>query len=115
MKNEKPVISKDNMYLLLRENKIQEFNELLKKGQKCDMTGKDFRGLDLRGMDVAGIDFSNSYFRQTDLRGLNMSTCFMEGASIHGARISGTYFPKDLSAQEILLSNMHGTRMRYNT
>ncbi len=102
------------MYMLLRESKIREFNELQARGQNCDLSGKDFRGLDLRGMDVEGIDFSNSYFRQTDLRGLNMTTCKLEGASIQGARISGVYFPLELSVEEIQLSNMHGTRMRYN-
>jgi len=114
MKNEKPVISQDNMYMLLRESKVKEFNDLRAGGQKCDLSGKDFRGLDLRGMDVAGIDFSNSYFRQTDLRGLNLTNCKLEGASIQGARISGVYFPNELSAVEIQLSSMHGTRMRYN-
>jgi len=113
MKDERPVISKENMYMLLRESKIKEFNDLRSRGQDCDLSGKDFRGLDLRGMDVEGIDFSNSYFRQTDLRGLNLSTCNLEGASIQGVRMSGTYFPKELSTQEIQLSSMHGTRMRY--
>lgn len=113
MKDEKPVMSTDNMYLLLRESKIKEFNELRSRGQSCDLSGKDFRGLDLRGMDVAGVDFSNSYFRQTDLRGLNLTSCSLAGASIHGARISGTYFPDELTAQEIELSHAHGTRMRY--
>jgi len=37
----------------------------------------------------------------------------LEGASIHGAQISGTLFPKELNAQEILLSHQQGTRMRY--
>ena len=114
MKDEKPVISKDNMYMLLRESKIKEFNELRARGQNCDLSGKDFRALDLRGMDVEGVDFSNSYFKQTDLRGLNMTTCNLEGASIQVARISGVYFPNELSVDEIQLSNIHGTRMRYN-
>ena len=114
MKDEKPVISKDNMYMLLRESKIKEFNELRARGQNCDLSGKDLRALDLRGMDVAGVDFSNSYFKQTDLRGLNMTTCNLEGASIQVSRISGAYFPSELSVDEIQLSNMHGTRMRYN-
>jgi uncharacterized protein YjbI with pentapeptide repeats len=109
MKDEKPVISKDNMYMLLRESKIKGFNELRARGQNCDLSGKD-----LRGMDVAGVDFSNSYFKQTDLRGLNMTTCNLEGASIQVSRISGAYFPNELSVDEIQLSNMHGTRMRYN-
>lgn len=113
MKDEKPVISKDNMYMLLRESKIKAFNELQSRGQNCDLSSKDFRALDLRGMDVEGVDFSNSYFKQTDLRGLNMTTCNLEGASIQGARISGVYFPTELGVEEIQLSNMHGTRMRY--
>ena len=66
------------------------------------------------GMDVERIDFSNSYFKQTDLRGLNMTTCKLEGSSIQVARISGVYSPNKLSVDEIQLSNMHGTRMRYN-
>ena len=37
----------------------------------------------------------------------------LEGASIAGTKISGTYFPKELSAEEINLSLQHGTRMRY--
>jgi len=114
MKDEKQVISKDNMYMLLRESKIKEFNELRARGQNYDLSGKDLRALDLRGMDVAGVDFSNSYFKQTDLRGLNMTTCNLEGASIQVSRISGVYFPNELSVDEIQLSNMHGTRMRYN-
>ena len=67
------------MYMLLRELKIKEFNELRARGQNCDLSGKDLRALDLRGMDVAGV-----------------------------------YFPNELSVDEIQLSNMHGTRMRYN-
>ena len=79
MKDEKPVINKDNMYMLLRELKIKEFNELRVREQNCDLSGKDLRALDLRGIDVAGV-----------------------------------YFPNELSVDEIQLSNMHGTRMRYN-
>ena len=35
-------------------------------------------------------------------------------ASINAAQISGAYFPTDLSASEIELSLLHGTRMRYH-
>lgn len=115
MKNETPKISNDPMYQLLRNDRIDEFNAQRATGKACDLRGVDLRGLDLRGMEVGGIDFSNSYFRQADLRGLNMSTCLMEGASIHDAYISGTYFPKGLGPEEILLSLVHGTRMRYQT
>ena len=40
MKDEKPVISEDNMYMLLRESKIKEFNELRARGQNCDLSGR---------------------------------------------------------------------------
>ena len=66
-------------------------------------------------MEVIGMDFSGCYFRQADIRGLDLSQCNLRGASIHGTRISGTLFPKELSAQEILLSHQQGTRMRYET
>lgn len=110
--SKKPEIKKDPMYMLLREGKMEDFNSRKLHGEKCDLTCCDFRGLDLRGLDASGIDFSHSYFRQTDLRGLDMSTCKLEGASINGARTSGTYFPKELSADEITLSLLHGTRLR---
>ncbi len=113
--SKKPEVKKDPMYMLLREGKIADFNSRKAHGEKCDLTYCDFRGLDLRGLDASGIDFSHSYFRQTDLRGVDMATCKLEGASINGARTSGTYFPKELSADEITLSLLHGTRLRYAT
>lgn len=109
----KPEIKQDPLYLLLRQGKIEEFNTLKAHGQQTDLTSCDFRGLDLRGLDASGLDFSNSYFRQTDIRGVDFSQSRLEGASIYGAKISGAYFPKELSAEEITLSLLHGTRMRY--
>ena len=38
----------------------------------------------------------------------------LEGASLLGAKLSGTYFPTELSAQEIRLSLDTGTRLRYS-
>ncbi|MFO7636044.1 MAG: GNAT family N-acetyltransferase [Clostridia bacterium] len=37
----------------------------------------------------------------------------LDGASINAAKVSGTLFPRELSAEEITLSLLHGTRMRY--
>lgn len=34
---------------------------------------------------------------------------------INGAKISGAYFPAELTASEIELSLLHGTRMRYHS
>lgn len=103
----------DELYQLLREEKIEEFNSRRANGERCDLTHCDFRGLDLQGLKVDGIDFTGSYFRQTDLRGINFSRSCLRECSLNGAKISGAYFPMELAPEEINLSMLHGTRMRY--
>jgi uncharacterized protein YjbI with pentapeptide repeats len=110
-----PIISNNPLYRLLREGKVAEFNQRIAAGETADLTNCDFRTINLQGLNTAGLDFSNSYFRQADLRGIDFSQCVsMEGASIHAAKISGVFFPKEIRADEIVLSLQHGTRMRYN-
>jgi hypothetical protein len=110
-----PKISEDPLYQLLRAGKVAEFNQRVAAGEQTDLTGCDFRHVNLQGVNTTGLDFSNSYFRQADLRGVDFSQCkSMEGASIHGAKISGTYFPVQIRAEEVLLSLEHGIRMRYS-
>ena len=101
------------MYNLLREGHIAEFNRRRQAGQSVDLSCADLRHLDLRGLDTVDLNLENSYLRQADLRGLDLRRCNLRGASINGAKISGTYFPQELSAEEINLSLQHGTRMRY--
>ncbi len=109
-----PIISDQPLYRLLREGKISEFNQRVIAGESVDLSGCDFRHMNLQGIVTKGLDFSGSYFRQADLRGVDFSECMsMDGASIHDAKISGVYFPKQIRAEEILLSLEHGTRMRY--
>jgi uncharacterized protein YjbI with pentapeptide repeats len=108
-----PQIKTDPLYRLLREGKVDAFNQEKAQGKTCDLTNCDFHGMDLRGIDADGLDFSGSYFRQADLRGIDFSKAKLQGASIHNARIAGVYFPADLAADEIQLSLVHGTRMRY--
>ncbi len=103
----------DELYRLLKEGKIEEFNERRARGESCDLTGADFRTVNLRGINAEGLDLSNCYFRMSNLKGIDFSRTRLEGASIHGAQISGAYFPAELSAAEIALSLEHGTRMRY--
>lgn len=107
------VKSDDPLYLLLRDGKAREFNDQHKRARTADLTHCDFRHADLRGIEAEGIDFSHCYFRQADLRGVDFSNARLEGASIHAAKISGAYFPKELDPEEINLSLLHGTRMRY--
>lgn len=110
----RPDENKDPLYLLLRENKLKEFNTHKAAGKIPNLRDTDMRGLDLRGMDASGLDMSNCYFRQADLRSIDFSQTKLEGASINGAKISGCMFPKDLTAEEITMSLLHGTRMRYS-
>ena len=58
-----PIISDDPIYRLLREGKIDEFNQRILAGEKVDLTGCDFRHLNLQGIITKGLDFSDSYFR----------------------------------------------------
>jgi len=109
----KPLTYEDPLFQLLREENVKEFNRRKSQGEACDLSNCDFRYIDLRGIDANGIDFSGCYFRDADLRGIDFSKSWLEGASINGARISGAYFPADLTPDEILLSVNHGTRLRY--
>ncbi|MCX4192433.1 pentapeptide repeat-containing protein [Methylophaga sp. OBS1] len=110
-----PAIPDNPLYQLLRDGKVEEFNRRVAAGEQVNLTSCDFRHLNLQGLVAEGLDFSNSYFRQADLRGIDFSGCLsLEGASIHGAKISGVYFPSQIRAEEIELSLQHGTRMRYN-
>ncbi|MCP3670328.1 MAG: pentapeptide repeat-containing protein [Gammaproteobacteria bacterium] len=108
-----PEIQEDEMYLLLRHGDITKFNELRKQGKECNLRNADLRSLDLREMDARGLDFTDGFLRQSDLRGVDFSETVLKGVSINSARISGTLFPIELSAEEITLSLLHGTRMRY--
>jgi uncharacterized protein YjbI with pentapeptide repeats len=113
MSDGKPRKSTDPLYLLLREGDAEEFNRRRQAGNACDLRRCDFRGIDLRDFDVRNLDLSDGYFRQADLRGLDMRTCNLAGASLHAAHVSGVFFPKELSPQEIEISVLLGTRMRY--
>ena len=109
-----PEIKHDNpMYQLLRDEKIEEFNQRKATGEAVVLQHCDFRGLDLRNMDASGIDFTGSYFRQADLRGIDFSRSILRECSINGAKVSGVYFPPELMPEEINMSISHGTRMRY--
>lgn len=108
-------VPNDPMYRLLREGCITEFNVKKASGEKADLRGCDLRGLDLRGLDAEGLDVSDCYFRNSDLRAVDFRKARLEGASINAAKISGTYFPAELTAGEIELSLLHGTRLRYRS
>ncbi len=113
MPSEKPVISKDAMYLLLRVDNVAAFNIKKEAGSTCELRGVNLRGLDLRGLNADGLDFSDSYFRNANLRGIDFSQANLRGASLRGAKVAGCLFPMALTATELQLSLEHGTRLRY--
>jgi uncharacterized protein YjbI with pentapeptide repeats len=111
--NSKPVIKQDPLYQLLRTEDIKGFNEQRDTLDSSNLKSGDYRGRDLRNMNASGLDFSNSYFRNSDLSGIDFRNTNLEGASLLDAKLSGTYFPEELSATEIRLSLDTGTRLRY--
>ncbi|MDX2472918.1 MAG: pentapeptide repeat-containing protein [Candidatus Krumholzibacteria bacterium] len=113
MPSEKPVITKDPMYQLLRVDNVKAFNIKKEAGQTCELRGVNLRALDLRGLNADGLDFTDSYFRDADLRGIDFSQSILQGTSLRGAHFSGCLFPPELSPEEIRLSYDLGTRMRY--
>jgi uncharacterized protein YjbI with pentapeptide repeats len=111
---ERVKIIDDQLYHLLRQEKIKEFNEQKQGvGTVVSFQFCDFRGLDLRGMDAEGLDLRGAYFRGADLRGIDFRKTHLEGASIASTKISGCFFPSAIEADEIMMSLSHGTRMRY--
>lgn len=108
-----PEISSDPLYQLLHNEDIDQFNAQRRVLDTSNLKAKNYRGLDLREMDASGLNFSDAYFRGADLRGIDFRQTNLEGASMAEAKISGCYFPKELTADEIRLSVEHGTRLRY--
>jgi len=113
MSQNAPEFKDNDMYRLLRDENVKEFNTRKEAGESCDLSGADFRNLVLSGINADGLDFSGCYFRGSDLRGIDFSNANLQGASIHDAQISGVLFPTELCAEEISLSLNHGIRMRY--
>ena len=110
----KPLTYENQLYQLLRDGNVKEFNRRKAAGDTSDLTHCDLRSLDLRGIDADGLDLSHCYFRMADLRGVDLSQANLEGASLNEAQISGTYFCAALDPEEIALSVQYGTRMRYS-
>ena len=110
----KPVIKQDPLYQLLRNEDIDAFNAQRDKLDTGELKSGDYRGRDLRKMNADGLDFSDAYFRNADLSGIDFRNTNLEGASLMDAKLSGCYFPSEISAEEIRLSLDTGTRLRYD-
>ena len=107
-----PAIAKQPLYQLLQAENIKEFNARRAQGDTVNLNGALLRGLDLRHMNAAGLDMRNSYMRGADLRGVDFRQTLLEGASLAETKVSGCFFPNELSAEELRLSVEKGTRLR---
>lgn len=105
----------DPLYQLLLDEKIEQFNQERAAGKTVDLRGAELRGRDLRLMNVNGLDLRDAYLRNADIRGVDFRNTLLEGASLCEAKISGCFFPRELTAEEIRLSQEKGTRLRYRT
>ena len=52
-----PEIKDDELYLLLRHGKVDEFNERIAAGVEYSLVGADLRGIDLRKLNAKGLEF----------------------------------------------------------
>jgi uncharacterized protein YjbI with pentapeptide repeats len=109
-----PKFIDDPAFRHLRENDLRHFEEHTAGRQQVDFSSADLRGVDLRNVDVSKLILRDAYLRDADLRGLDLRSLDLEGCSLHHAHIGGTYFPANISPQEIANSVQFGTRIRVN-
>ena len=102
----------DEAYRCLRSGEIETYQRLVADRPKVDFTDADLRGVDLRRVDAKKLVLRGTYLRDADLRGLDLRGMDLEGCSIFHAKVSGTYFPENLSAAELRMSLEMGTRLR---
>jgi uncharacterized protein YjbI with pentapeptide repeats len=107
-----PRFPDDTAFRCLRTGDLDGFNRAAAGRRAIDFADCDLRGVDLRGIDLSRVVLRGSYLRDADLRGLDLRETDMEGCSLYHAKISGSYFPANLSGAEIAVSVQFGIRMR---
>ena len=91
----------------------ETFNELVAQGKIPHLQNQNLADLDLRWYNLSNMDLSGSYMRGVNLSGLDLRGANLSAISLKDAKVSGCYFPQDLSADEIRLSLEFGTRIRH--
>ena len=107
-----PKFLDDDAFKLLRSGDLEGFHSAIAQREIVDFSHTDFRGIDLRGADLRKVILRGCYLRDTDLRGQNLRHHDLDGCSFFHAKISGVWFPENLSAEEIRLTLEYGTRLR---
>jgi uncharacterized protein YjbI with pentapeptide repeats len=107
-----PKFIDDPAYRDLREYEYDHFEQHSAGRDRLDFSSTDLRGVDLTRVDPSKLVLRDAYLREADLRGMDLRDLDLEGCSLHNAKISGTYFPANISPQEIANSVHFGTRIR---
>ena len=105
----KPEVKDDPLFQMLRHEDVDSFNKHRDTMDCGQLTGGDYRGRDLRKMNARGLDFSSAYFRNCDLSGIDFRETNLEGASLLDAKVSGVYFPDELSLKRFVFSRSRHT------
>ena len=101
-------------YRALCDGDREAFARAVSATAVVDLSYCDLGGVDLRFADVGRIRLEGARLKGADLRGLDLSQHNLDGVTLFNARVSGTYFPRDLSADEVRLSLREGTRIRHD-
>ncbi|NLY02527.1 MAG: pentapeptide repeat-containing protein [Rhodopirellula sp.] len=107
-----PRFPDDPAFKSLRIGDLEGYRQAVEGRSVVDFAAADLRGTDFRKADMSKVILKGAYLRDADLRGCDLRHLDLEGASIHNAKISGTYFPRNLSPAEIEMSLKYGTRLR---
>lgn len=102
----------DPAFKALRVGELDQYHQAARQRERVDFSNTDLRGTDFRKVDLSNLIVRNAYLRDADFRGCDMRHMDLDGVSIHNAKISGAFFPKNVSAAEIRMSLRHGTRIR---
>ena len=106
----------DPIYEALFQGDYRKYNQLMESHEgPIDLSFTNLSNVSLmRIHSISRVILTGARLKMSDLRGLDLSEHNLEGVSIQKCQISGTYFPPDISAQEILLSLETGTRLRHS-
>ena len=105
----------DEAFKCIRAGDMDGFRRVVEGRKIVDFSGADLRATDFRKIDMSKIVLHDAYLRDVDFRGCDLRQTDLEGASLHNAHIAGTYFPVNISPNEIQLSIQQGTRLRVQT
>ncbi len=111
-RSEFPRLLDDEAFRCLRSGDLDGFGEHIADRQEVDFSNCELKGTDFRRADLSKVILRGSHLREADLRGVDLRHMDLEGCSLIHAKISGTYFPANLSAAEIRMSVECGTRLR---